>query len=76
MNRTDEPEKASTRPGEHEVHCWPFEEHQLSGADPEQFEKTVAALSETIRIMAEIDKVIESHGGWPGAFVVGRGKST
>ena len=28
----------------------------------------VVALSETIRIMAEIDEVIEAHGGWPGAF--------
>jgi hypothetical protein len=26
------------------------------------------ALHETIRLMAEIDKVIEQHGGWPGAF--------
>jgi hypothetical protein len=26
------------------------------------------ALNETIRLMAEIDKVIEAHGGWPGAF--------
>ena len=26
------------------------------------------APSETIRLMAEIDKVIEAHGGWPGAF--------
>ena len=30
----------------------------------------VVALSETIRIMAEIDEVIEAHGGWPGAFQV------
>jgi hypothetical protein len=28
----------------------------------------VGALSETIRLMAEIDKVIDEHGGWPGAF--------
>jgi len=21
-----------------------------------------------IRLMAEVDEVIESHGGWPGAF--------
>jgi hypothetical protein len=26
------------------------------------------AINETIRLMAEIDKVIEAHGGWPGAF--------
>ena len=30
----------------------------------------VVALSETIRIMAEIDEVIEAHGGWPGAFKI------
>lgn len=24
---------------------------------------------ETIRLMKEIDDVIEAHGGWPGAFV-------
>ena len=23
---------------------------------------------ETVRVMAEIDEVIEAHGGWPGAF--------
>jgi hypothetical protein len=28
----------------------------------------VVALSETIRIMGEIDEVINAHGGWPGAF--------
>ena len=28
-------------------------------------------MAETIRLMAEIDAVIEQHGGWPGAFVTG-----
>jgi hypothetical protein len=28
----------------------------------------VVALSETIRLMKEVDDVIEGHGGWPGAF--------
>jgi hypothetical protein len=32
------------------------------------YQKIVVAISETIRIMAEIDKVIDAHGGWPGAF--------
>ncbi len=27
--------------------------------------RIVVALSETICLMAEIDKVIEKHGGWP-----------
>jgi hypothetical protein len=29
------------------------------------------ALNETIRLMKEIDEVIEEHDGWPGAFFVG-----
>jgi len=32
------------------------------------YQKIIIALSETIRLMKEIDKVIEKHGGWPGAF--------
>lgn len=40
----------------------------LSKADLAHYCKIVIALSETIRLMAEIDKVIEKHGGWPGAF--------
>lgn len=36
------------------------------------YQKIIVALSETIRIMAEIDKVIDAHGGWPGAFVTGQ----
>ena len=41
----------------------------LSGEDIEHYQKIVVALSETIRIMVEIDEVIEEHGGWPGAFL-------
>lgn len=41
----------------------------LSKDDIEHYQKIIVALSETIRIMAEIDKVIDAHGGWPGAFV-------
>jgi len=41
----------------------------LSKDDITHYQKIVVALSETIRLMAEIDKVIEAHGGWPGAFV-------
>ena len=37
----------------------------LSAEDREHYQKIVVALSETIRLMAEIDKVIEKHGGWP-----------
>ena len=41
---------------------------RLSKDDIEHYQKIVVALSETIRLMAEIDKVIDEHGGWPGAF--------
>jgi len=37
----------------------------LSHEDLEHYRKIVAALSSTIRLMAEIDKAIDSHGGWP-----------
>jgi predicted helicase len=42
----------------------------LSTEDIAHYQKVVVALSETIRLMAEIDEVIEKHGGWPGAFSV------
>lgn len=41
---------------------------KLTKDDIERYQKIVVALSETIRLMAEIDKVIGEHGGWPGAF--------
>lgn len=41
---------------------------KLTKDDIEHYQKIVFALSETIRLMAEIDKVIDEHGGWPGAF--------
>ncbi|MBK1642975.1 hypothetical protein CKO12_14085, partial [Chromatium okenii] len=40
----------------------------LSDEDITHYQKIVVALSETIRLMREIDVVIEQHGGWPGAF--------
>lgn len=40
----------------------------LSDEDIAHYHKIVIALQETIRLMAEIDQVIEKHGGWPGAF--------
>ncbi|MBM3320648.1 MAG: hypothetical protein FJY73_08240, partial [Candidatus Eisenbacteria bacterium] len=40
----------------------------LSKDDIDHYQKIVVALSETIRLMKEIDEVIEDHGGWPGAF--------
>ncbi len=43
----------------------------LTDEDISHYQKIVVALSETIRLMAEIDKVINNHGGWPGAFQSG-----
>ena len=43
----------------------------LSDEDIASYQKIVVALNETIRIMAEIDEVIEAHGGWPDAFQTG-----
>jgi hypothetical protein len=40
----------------------------LSADDITHYQRVVVALNETIRLMAEIDEVIEAHGGWPGAF--------
>ncbi len=41
---------------------------KLSKDDIDHYQKIVVALSETIHLMAEIDKAIDSHGGWPKAF--------
>ena len=40
----------------------------LSADDISHYQKIIEAISETIRLMAEIDTVIDAHGGWPGAF--------
>jgi hypothetical protein len=32
------------------------------------YHRIIVALAETIRLMKEIDDVIEQHGGWPAAF--------
>ena len=40
----------------------------LLKADISHYQKIIVALSETIRLMAEIDQVIDKYGGWPGAF--------
>jgi SOS-response transcriptional repressor LexA len=43
--------------------------------DIAHYQKIVVALAETIRVMKEIDEVIEQHGGWPGAFQTGEAKA-
>jgi hypothetical protein len=37
----------------------------LTKDDLNHYQKVVVALNETIRLMKEIDQVIEKHGGWP-----------
>jgi hypothetical protein len=39
-------------------------ERELSAEDIVYYGKVVSALGETIRLMAEVDGVIESAGGW------------
>lgn len=48
----------------------PSEGRVLTDDDILHYRRMVTALTETRRIMAEIDTVIETHGGWPGAFAV------
>jgi len=43
----------------------------LSKEDVIHYQRIVGALAETMRIMKEIDEVIDQHGGWPGAFQAG-----
>jgi hypothetical protein len=45
----------------------------LSNDDISHYGKIIAAATETIRLMAEIDDVIDEHGGWPDAFVASGG---
>ena len=40
----------------------------LSADDIAHYQRVVVALNKTLCLMAEIDRVIEIHGGWPGAF--------
>ncbi len=47
----------------------------LSKDDIDHYQKIVVALNETVRLMQEIDVVIEQHGGWPGAFQTGKAQA-
>jgi hypothetical protein len=42
---------------------------RLTKDDLAHYQRIVVALADIIRLMKEIDKVIETHGGWPGAFL-------
>ena len=48
----------------------------LSDEEITHYNRVVVALAETIRLMREIDEVIEEHGGWPGAFQAGEANTT
>ena len=48
----------------------------LTDEDIDHYQKIVTALSQTIRIMSEIDEVIDKHGGWPAAFVTTKNKAS
>lgn len=49
----------------------PSEGRVLTEEDILHYRRVVVSLTETRRLMAEIDVEIEKHGGWPAAFVVG-----
>ena len=40
----------------------------LTDEDILHYRRVVTALTETRRLMSEVDKVIDKHGGWPAAF--------
>ena len=44
---------------------------KLTVDDIAHYQKIIVALAETIRLMKEIDEIIDQHGGWPDAFQIG-----
>ena len=40
----------------------------LTAEDQLHYRRMIVAMDRTIDLMAEIDRVIDQHGGWPGAF--------
>ena len=47
----------------------PRPSRKLTSDDIAHYQKIIVALAETIRLMKEIDEIIDQHGGWLGAFV-------
>ena len=43
---------------------------KLTTDDIAHYQKIIVALAETIRLMKEIDEIIDQHGGWPDAFQI------
>ena len=48
----------------------PQDGHTLTDDQISHFKKIIYAITRTVSIAAEIDKSIESYGGWPDAFIV------
>jgi len=48
----------------------------LSRQEIQHYQSIVVALGETLRLMRQIDEVIDEHGGWPEAFVTAAGGSS
>jgi hypothetical protein len=50
-------------------HKWLYDRkkagRKLTAEDIEHYQKIVVAINETIKIMKQIDEVIDAHGGWP-----------
>lgn len=40
----------------------------LTDEDILHYRRIILALTRTAELMPKIDKIIEEHGGWPGAF--------
>jgi len=40
-------------------------QRELSYEDISHYEKIVVELGETIRLMKQIEEIIDTHGGWP-----------
>lgn len=49
---------------------------RLSQQDIEHYQKIVMVIGQTIRLMHEIDEVIDKHGGWPAAFTMEPARGT
>jgi type I restriction-modification system DNA methylase subunit len=48
----------------------------LSQEDIAHYHKIILALDQTLRLMVNIDDVIQEHGGWPDAFLSGSGTTS
>jgi len=51
-------------------------DRKLTKDDLTHYQKVIVALSESIRLMREIDVVIKKNGGWPGAFSASKETAT